>query len=246
MKHEDTMCLLARLAASSKQLRAVAQSMVQQHVGQLLPAVAAAAHSAQKGLRTGHTRASTPMPQNAAQAAEFERTLAQTRWLCSLAGQQALQRNAAAVLGVRRVPKEVAAIVQQAGLQLTTEDLVAAARSRAEGLENWLVEPYCTELHPVVFAVLAGRADEMHGRTDLLKCLASSGAPAERVPKGVLLELLRIAVQRMTGKGVTYICRLLGPHGLSRSEAAALLALNEAMSHAFDQSLAGILQALVR
>lgn len=135
-----------------------AQSMVQQHVGQLLPAVAAAAHSAQKGLRTGHTRASTPMPQNAAQAAEFERTLAQTRWLCSLAGQQALQRNAAAVLGVRRVPKEVAAIVQQAGLQLTTEDLVAAARSRAEGLENWLVEPYCTELHPVVFAVLAGRA----------------------------------------------------------------------------------------
>ncbi|WIA35108.1 hypothetical protein OEZ86_003594 [Tetradesmus obliquus] len=224
MKHEDTMCLLARLAASSKQLRAVAQSMVQQHVGQLLPAVAAAAHSAQKGLRTGHTRASTPMPQNAAQAAEFERTLAQTRWLCSLAGQQALQRNAAAVLGVRRVPKEVAAIVQQAGLQLTTEDLVAAARSRAEGLENWLVEPYCTELHPVVFAVLAGRADEM----------------------GVLLELLRIAVQRMTGKGVTYICRLLGPHGLSRSEAAALLALNEAMSHAFDQSLAGILQALVR
>jgi hypothetical protein len=47
-------------------------------------------------------------------------------------------------------------------------------------------------------------------------------------------------------QGVTYICRMLGPHGLSRSEAAALLNLNEQMGHAFDQSLASILQALVR
>jgi hypothetical protein len=39
---------------------------------------------------------------------------------------------------------------------------------------------------------------------------------------------------------------MLGPHGLTRSEVTALLALNEQMNHAFDQSLTGILQALVR
>jgi phage terminase large subunit GpA-like protein len=131
--------------------------MVQQHIGQLLPPVAAAAHTAQKALQTNPMRAIPPTLQRTAQTAEFELTLAQARWLCGLAGQQALHQQAAAVLCVRRVPKEIAVIVQQAGLQLTTENLVAAARSRAEGLENWLVEPYCTKLDPVVLAVLNGR-----------------------------------------------------------------------------------------
>jgi hypothetical protein len=50
----------------------------------------------------------------------------------------------------------------------------------------------------------------------------------------------------LLSQGVTYICQMLGSYGLSRSEAAALLNLNEQMGHAFDQSLASILQALVR
>jgi phage terminase large subunit GpA-like protein len=131
--------------------------MVQQHIGQLLPPVAAAAHTAQKAIQTGALPGYQSTPQRATHAAEFARTLAQARWLCSLAGKQALQEQAAAVLSVRRVPAEVAVIVQRAGLQLTAGSLVAAARARVEGLESWIVEPYCSKLDPVVQAVLAGR-----------------------------------------------------------------------------------------
>jgi phage terminase large subunit GpA-like protein len=132
--------------------------MVQQHIGQLLPPVAAAAHTAQKAIHAGALRGTQFTPQRATtHAAQFARTRVQARWLCSLAGKHALQEQAGAVLSVRRVPKEVAAIVQQAGLQLTAASLVAAARARVEGLESWLVEPYCSKLDPVVQAVLAGR-----------------------------------------------------------------------------------------
>jgi hypothetical protein len=92
--------------------------MVQQHIGQLLPPVAAAAHTAQKAIQT--LRGLLTTTQHATRAAEFARTLAQARWLCSLAG-------------------------KQAGLQVTAADLVAAARGRVEGLESWLVEPYCSK-----------------------------------------------------------------------------------------------------
>lgn len=127
--------------------------MAQQHIGQLLRPVAAAAHTAQKALQTGTVHG----VQVSDPAAEFERILAQARCLCILAGQQALQQHAAVVLSVLRVPWQLAAVMQEAGLQLTTENLVAAARSRVEGLESWMVGPYYTKLEPLVLAVMTGR-----------------------------------------------------------------------------------------
>jgi hypothetical protein len=128
--------------------------MIQQHIAQLLPPVAAAAHSAHKALHTPPGRVAVSDRMRAAQAAEFSRIISQARWLCSLAGKEALQQHAAAVLSVRRVPRELATAVQQAGFQLTDADLIAAARSRVEGLENWKVQGHHLSLGSVVSAVL--------------------------------------------------------------------------------------------
>lgn len=61
-----------------------------------------------------------------------------------------------------------------------------------------------------------------------------------------MLTLSCSAVGVVLLQGVTCICRMLSRHGLSRSEADVLLELNEQMGHAFDQTLAATLQALVR
>jgi hypothetical protein len=61
----------------------------------------------------------------------------------------------------------------------------------------------------------------------------------------LLMPQLNVCLLCCTLQGVTYICRMLTPHGLTRSEVAALLALNEQMGHAFDQSLTSILKGLV-
>jgi hypothetical protein len=47
-------------------------------------------------------------------------------------------------------------------------------------------------------------------------------------------------------QGVGQFGRLLMPYGLSRAEAASLMALNENVGQAFDQSLTSLLLELVR
>lgn len=126
--------------------------------------------------------------------------------LCQLQGAQQLapaaaQRLLAAAVASAAVPAQQRGSVDGPASSSNSNSQQALAVSALCKL------PGAQELQPEAFAVLL-RSALQHGRTDLLKCLASSGAPAERVPKGVLLELLRIAVQRMTGK-VGAACLLL-------------------------------------
>jgi hypothetical protein len=85
-----------------------------------------------------------------------QRALPQVKFLCKLAGQQALTKHAAALLNVPCMPTDMTKLMQQAGLQLTTAQLVAAARGRVEGLESWVVQPFCLQLEPLVRAICCG------------------------------------------------------------------------------------------
>ncbi|KAF6252495.1 hypothetical protein COO60DRAFT_1704259 [Scenedesmus sp. NREL 46B-D3] len=106
-------------------------------------------------------------------------------------GQQALQQHAAVVLSVRRVPWQLAAVMQEAGLQLTTENLVAAARSRVEGLESWMVGPYYTKLEPLVLAVMTGRLVELE---KLLQ--AAWVRPGRSKQQARMLDLMHLATNQ--------------------------------------------------
>jgi hypothetical protein len=82
--------------------------------------------------------------------------MAQSRWLCKLAGKQALQQHAAALLRTPNPPGLFPRVVQLAGLQVTAADLVAAARCRTPGVENWVLQldPLVNkQLDPLVKAV---------------------------------------------------------------------------------------------
>jgi hypothetical protein len=127
------------------------QAYVQQHVGELLQPVAAAISRAKA---QQHSSSLQEFSQAEA-AAALELALAQAKTICSLAGQQSLNQQAAAVLSISHAPQELAQITQQAGLQLTTAQLVAAARLRVAGLESWVIEQYCEGLDPLVLAALS-------------------------------------------------------------------------------------------
>jgi hypothetical protein len=138
------------------------QCFVQEHVAQLLPPIVVAARQ---------QRATYMQCQYHGyfQAVEYHRglyqryTLVHMKWLCHLAGQQALTKHAAAVLKLPWIPIEVTQLLQQEGLQLTTAQLVAAARGRVAGLENWVVQPYCLQLDPLVQAICCGPVVSQHG-----------------------------------------------------------------------------------
>jgi hypothetical protein len=127
-----------------------AEAYVQQNVGELLQPIAAAISKAKS------KQSFRSLQETNQAAAALELALAQARSICSLAGQQGLNQQAAAVLSIPHVPQELAQITQQAGLQLSTVQLVAAARARVAGLQSWVVEPYCEGLDPLVPAVLSG------------------------------------------------------------------------------------------
>jgi hypothetical protein len=128
------------------------QAYVQQHVGELLGPIAAAISRAKA---QQHSSSLQECSQAAAALAALDLALAHARSICSLAGQQGLNQQAAAVLSIPHVPQELAQITQQAGLQLSTAQLVAAARARVAGLQSWVVEPFCEGLDPLVLAVLS-------------------------------------------------------------------------------------------
>jgi hypothetical protein len=119
------------------------QCCVQQNVAQLLPAVAA---SGARLLRLAGIEdvPGTPL------TAGVEDLL---RWPCKLAGQQALQPHAAALLKTPNPPCVFTSAVQLAGLQVTAADLVAAARSRTPGVEKWVLQEFSKQLDPLVKAV---------------------------------------------------------------------------------------------
>jgi hypothetical protein len=79
--------------------------------------------------------------------------MTQSRWLCKLAGKQALQQQAAALLRTPTPPYMFTFMVQLAGLQMTAADLVAAARSRTPGVENWVLPEFSKQLDPLVKAM---------------------------------------------------------------------------------------------
>jgi hypothetical protein len=126
------------------------QAYMQQHVGELLQPISAAISKAKS------KQSSRSLQESNQAAAALELALAQAKFICSLAGQLGLNQQAAAVLSIPHVPQVLAQITQQAGLQLTTAQLVAAARARVAGLQNWMFEPYCEGLDPLVLAVLSG------------------------------------------------------------------------------------------
>jgi hypothetical protein len=103
-----------------------AQVYLQQHAAELLRHVAAAYTVATNAAALEqHTEHPEQHPASAA--------LAQARIICRLAGQQGLTQQAAAILSIPRMPRDIAGLALQAGLQLTTVQLVA----RIEGLEEW-------------------------------------------------------------------------------------------------------------
>jgi hypothetical protein len=133
------------------------QCFVQEHVGQLLPPIAVAARQKLalyiQLRQDGNTQAAEQ------HSTEYQTyTLAQAQFLCRLAGQEALTRHAPALLNVRHIPRQLTSLVQQAGLQVTAANLVAAARARVDGLESWVVQPYCLQLGPLEQAICCSQA----------------------------------------------------------------------------------------
>jgi hypothetical protein len=141
-------------AASIPQLQV--QCIVQENVAQLLPPITVTARQQlalyNQKQEEGNTAAAEQHRTN-----NKQRALAQVQFLCKLAGQQALTKHAAALVSVRCMPTDVTKLIQQAGLQLTTAQLLAAARGRVEGLESWVVQPYCLQLDLPVQAICCGQ-----------------------------------------------------------------------------------------
>lgn len=155
------------------------------------------------------------------------------------------QMHAAQVLDAAAVERLLALSISPAAYATPMGPGAVAPPSHSPPI-TWLAQlPACKDLAPAKLAGLLHSALQQ-GRSDALKCLSQIEGPAARIDRATLLMLLRTAVQRMTGKGVTYVCRLLSHSGLTRGEVDALLRLNEEMGHAFDQSLAALLHALVQ
>jgi hypothetical protein len=128
------------------------QCFVQEHIGELLPPIGVAARQEMNLYnqiqQSGNIHQADQHWRNYTM-----RMAAQVQLLCRLAGQEALNRQAPAMLSVRCMPWHLIHLIQHAGLQVTTAHLVAAARARVEGLECWDVQPYCSELEPMVQAI---------------------------------------------------------------------------------------------
>ena len=75
------------------------------------------------------------------------------RWLCRVAGREAFAAATAAVIEVPEVPVAVAKLLCHAGVRITYEQLVVAARNRTTGVEVW-VQPDRTDLPAVVVKAL--------------------------------------------------------------------------------------------
>jgi hypothetical protein len=124
-----------------------------------------------------------------------QRALAQVQFFCKLAGQQALTKHAAALFKVRCMPADVTKLIQEAGLQLTTAHLVAAASGRVEGLESWVatiqlkkVGPWQWEQHPLDLLVRSIYDGEVVSGVQVWLCFVTlQCAAAVILPRGMAL-----------------------------------------------------------
>jgi hypothetical protein len=85
---------------------------------------------------------------------------------------------------------------QQAGADSPTS---SSSSSLAVAVGRLCKLPGTQQMQPAAYAALL-RSALLQGRPEVLKVLAYASVPASRIQKAVLLELLKTAVQRMTGK----------------------------------------------
>jgi hypothetical protein len=117
--------------------------------------------------------------------------------LCQLPAAEQLDSAALHRLLSAAVASAPAPTIQRASLDSTSSS--SNSSQQVAAVSRLCKLPGVQAMQPEAFASLL-RSALHHGRADLLKCLAAAGGPAETVEKGVLLDLLQTAVQRMTGK----------------------------------------------
>jgi hypothetical protein len=134
-----------------------AQAYVKQYVGELLQPIAAAINAANDAANdtAAKLQLAARLQANASAGTAVAAALAKAHSICRLAGQQGLTQQAAAILSIPCIPTELAQLVRDAGLQFTTAQLVAAARSRVEGLETWVLESCWPQPGAAVVKVLS-------------------------------------------------------------------------------------------
>lgn len=112
---------IVKLACCSSSCRRLVGQFTQQTASSLLPRAVRAAAGAHK--------------------THLERATQCVRWLTAAAGLLACIQGAlaAAITSIPRVPLQVAAILLDAGLRITEDQLGCAARTRVAGVEAWVV-----------------------------------------------------------------------------------------------------------
>jgi hypothetical protein len=153
------------------------------------------------------------LPHDDAGAAVIQQLLCYALQHNASSAKQMLQVKAADVLDAAAVQRLLELAVSAAGRsqqqqQQQQQASSAAAAALLDAVELICELPGAQQLQPDALAELL-RSALMRRTPEVLKCLAQIDGAAERMEKGVLLGLLKTAMQRMTGR-VSVYCRARG------------------------------------